>query len=147
MTRLPTAFVAFMAGVQGVSAKAETVSIACEGVANTTEAVGFNGNNQIVTAPRSNGASVIFKLVDGKAQIKLPSTLWRSKGDGWFAVTDLEVGNDAIKGRVPLSSFTKPRLQIDRLSGRIELSSSSYVGSSFTFSGACTLLNEAARKF
>lgn len=146
MTRLSLAFI-FLAGVHSVPAQAETVSIVCEGVANTTEAVGFNGNNQIVTAPRTNGASVIFKLLDGKAQIKLPSTLWRSKGDGWFPVTDLEVGNDAIKGRVPLSSFTKPHLHIDRLNGRIDLSSSSYVGSSFTFSGACTPLDETARKF
>ena len=135
------------ASTQSVQAQSSSVSIVCEGVANTTEAVGFTENNQVLTAPRSNPAAVFFKLKDGQAQIKLPSTLWRSKGDGWFAVTDLEVSSDAIKGRVPLATFTKPRLQIDRLNGTIDMSSSSYMGSSFRFSGSCKPFDESARRF
>lgn len=135
------------ATTQSAAAQVDDISIACEGVKNSTEAVGFGANSQILTAPRSNAAIVIFKLKDGVAQVKLSATLWASKGSGWFPVTDLEVGTGIIKGRVPLGTFTKPRLQIDRINGTIDLSSSSYVGSSFTFSGTCQPFDESARKF
>lgn len=147
MKRLVSLIVCAVAFSQTASAQTEALSISCDGVANTTEAVGFGANSQILTAPRSNSATVIFKLEGGKAAIKLPSTLWHAKGDGWFQIQGLEVSSDAIKGRVPLSTFTKPRLQIDRMNGRMDLSSSTYLGSSFTFSGQCVVLTDASRKF
>jgi hypothetical protein len=137
----------FLASTQSAAADVDDITIACEGVKNSTEAVGFGANSQILTAPRSSAAIVIFKLKDGVAQVKLSATLWASKGDGWFPVTDLEVGTGAIKGRVPLGTFTKPRIQIDRMNGTIDMSSSSYMGSSFTFSGSCQPFNESARRF
>ena len=128
------------------AAQAENVSIACEGVANGSETVGFNANNMPLSAPTSSAAGVVFVLNGGEAKIRLSSTLWQSGGDGWFPVSEIQISETTIKGRVTLSPLTKPRLRIDRISGSIDLSSSSLIGTSFSFSGACVPL-DMRRKF
>ncbi len=125
---------------------AENVSIACEGVTNSSETVGFNENYMPLSAPTSSAAAVVFMLNGSEAKIRLSSTLWQSNGDGWFPVSDVEISETAIKGRVTLSQLTKPRLRIDRISGSIDLSSSSLIGTSFSFSGSCVPL-DTRRKF
>jgi hypothetical protein len=127
------------------AAQADDLSIACDGVVAGSKTVGAT-NEGWLSAPTSNPAAVVFTLSGGEARIRLSSILWRSDGDGWFPVSDLEVSESAIKGRVTLSPLTKPRLRIDRISGNIDLSHSPLIGAPFSFSGACVPL-DMRRKF
>lgn len=103
------------------------------------------GNRVEMTAQHFD-TSVTIQLWNGGGRIKLPSGLVppiHSGGtDGWWELTGATVGDDAIRGQYRLNGLNKPRLTIDRRSGRISI-----VGTSpYRFSGTCDTIDHADRR-
>ena len=80
-------------------------------------------------------ADVQVQLTGGQGWIHLRGKMIppiNSRGtDGWWPLTDLNVGRDVITARYRLNGLNKPRLTIDRRSGRIDINGQT------SFSGSC----------
>jgi hypothetical protein len=81
------------------------------------------------------------------ARIKLPSAMVPLLGGGnggWFIVNELWINDDEITGTIRLNALNKPKLRIDRRSGRITIE-----GGFSDFSGRCDVVHDGAdrRKF
>lgn len=81
--------------------------------------------------------SLMVQLWDGGGRIRLPKSLIppiNSRGDnGWWDLTDVRAGPDMIAATYRLNGLNKPRLTINRRSGRITVQGMSNYG----FRGSC----------
>ncbi len=92
-------------------------------------------------------ASLMIQTWDGGGRIRLPRTLippLNSRGDnGWWALYDVAVGPDTIRATYRLNGLNKPRVTIDRRSGRITVQGFSDYG----FRGSCDVIGHQPRRF
>lgn len=83
----------------------------------------------------------------GGGRIRLPRALIppiNSRGEnGWWDLSDVVVGPDVIHATYRLNGFNKPRVTIDRRSGRITVQGLSNYG----FRGRCDLIGSESRRF
>lgn len=122
------------------SAQTGLISIQCSGVNKASDGNCVFGQNSQMSCwetPNNSNETVFVVIDQGSGRVQIPATLYKTKGDGWMDIEELEVGEQFITGRLNFSSFTKPRLKIDRFAGSIDISSSSLVGTSFKFSASC----------
>lgn len=92
-------------------------------------------------------ASVTVQLWDDGGRILLPSKLIppiHSRGDhGWWELDNLSNGHDTITAEYRLNGLNKPRLVIDRRSGRISIRGTG----DYAFSGTCDSVDNPQRRF
>lgn len=97
--------------------------------ANTTVRRPFNG-------------TIYIDIYGPLGRIKLPKAMLpiiKSDNEGWFDINGLSISDRAIAGKIRINALNKPKLQIDRNTGSIDLSSG--FGS---FSGQCELWDKSA---
>lgn len=94
---------------------------------------------------RRDEARVLFEMADGAARLHLPPELVTAvhggDTDGWWPVSELRIGDDAISGRIRINLVNKPSFRIDRVNGDIELSGL------MPFRGQCENTAGQPRKF
>lgn len=92
-------------------------------------------------------ASVIIQIWDDGGRIRLPSKLIppiHSRGDhGWWELDNVSTGANTISAEYRLNGLNKPKLTIDRRSGRISIRGSA----DYAFSGTCDSADSQQRKF
>lgn len=92
-------------------------------------------------------ASLMIQTWPGGGRIRLPRALVppiHSGGqDGWWDLYDLFVSPDTIRATYRLNGFNKPKVTIDRRSGRITVQGLSDYG----FRGSCDTIGHQQRKF
>ena len=92
-------------------------------------------------------ASLMIQMWDGGGRIRLPKKLIppiNSRGDqGWWDLYDVQTGPDRITASYRLNGLNKPRVTIDRRSGRITVQGFSDYG----FRGTCDLIGDQSRRF
>ncbi|MBB4858333.1 hypothetical protein HNO88_001652 [Novosphingobium chloroacetimidivorans] len=91
-------------------------------------------------------ASLMLQLDGNSGQIRLPKKLippLHSRGqDDWWQLDNVVIGADTISARYRLNGLNKPRLTVDRRSGRITV-----VGSGdYAFRGSCDLVDDAQQR-
>lgn len=92
-------------------------------------------------------ASVTVQTWPGGGRIRLPRSLippLNSRGDnGWWDLTDVSMNADTIHATYRLNGLNKPRLTIDRRSGRITIAGTADYG----FRGECDEIGHETRRF
>jgi hypothetical protein len=92
-------------------------------------------------------ASLMVQTWAGGGRIRLPRSLIppiNSRGNGgWWDLYDVSIGPDVIRGTYRLNGLNKPRVAIDRRSGRITVQGMSDYG----FRGSCDLVGHEPRRF
>ncbi|WP_380878170.1 hypothetical protein [Sphingomonas sp. DBB INV C78] len=92
-------------------------------------------------------ASVTIQIWDGGGRIRLPNKLIppiHSRGDqGWWELDDVVAGRDTITAGYRLNGLNKPKIVIDRRSGRISIRGTS----DYAFSGSCDTVDNPQRRF
>jgi hypothetical protein len=92
-------------------------------------------------------ASLMVQTWAGGGRIRLPKSLIppiNSRGNqGWWDLSDVSVSPDAVRASYRLNGLNKPRLVIDRRSGRITVTGMSDYG----FRGTCDLIGHEPRRF
>lgn len=103
----------------------EGTMIADVGGSSTTASVsgsyGQSATGQAYTTRTGQvGVSVQFRMVNGQAQINLPSAALpalNSAKEGWLNVKDLSISDTQIAGKVRLNFLNSSRFRIDRRTG------------------------------
>lgn len=99
------------------------------------------------TRSQSFDASLMVQTWNGGGRIRLPKSLippLNSRGNnGWWDLTAVSVGPDTIRASYRLNGFNKPRVVIDRRSGRITVQGFSNYG----FRGTCDTIGHEPRRF
>lgn len=100
------------------------------------------------TRPELFDASLMVQTWDGGGRIKLPKSLippLHSRGtDGWWDLSNVSVGPDTIRASYRLNGLNKPKIMIDRRSGRITVQGLS----NYNFRGTCdTIGHDQPRRF
>lgn len=92
-------------------------------------------------------ASLMIQTWNGGGRIRLPRSLvppLNSDGhDGWWDLYDLYVSGDEIRGTYRLNGLNKPKVVIDRRTGRINVQGLSNYG----FRGSCDTIGHTSRRF
>jgi hypothetical protein len=92
-------------------------------------------------------ASVNIQLWDGGGRIRLPKKLIppiHSRGDhGWWELDQVSTNRDTIRAEYRLNGLNKPKVTIDRRSGRISIRGAA----DYAFSGTCDTVDNQARRF
>lgn len=92
-------------------------------------------------------ASLMVQLWTGGGRIRLPKALIppiNSRGSqGWWELHDVEVSPDTIRAAYRLNGLNKPRVTIDRRSGRISVQGTANYG----FRGTCDLIGDRPNRF
>ncbi len=92
-------------------------------------------------------ASLMVQTWDGGGRIRLPRSLIppiNSRGNnGWWDLYDVVTGPDVIRASYRLNGLNKPRVVIDRRTGRITVQGTA----SYGFRGACDMIGRETRKF
>lgn len=92
-------------------------------------------------------ASLTVQTWAGGGRIRLPRSLippLNSRGNnGWWDLYDVAVGPDVIRATYRLNGLNKPRVEIDRRSGRITVKGTADYG----FRGTCDLIGNEPRRF
>jgi hypothetical protein len=92
-------------------------------------------------------ASLMVQTWDGGGRIRLPKSLippLNSRGnDGWWALSDLSIEPDTIRATYRLNGLNKPRMVIDRRTGRITVQGFADYG----FRGTCDVIGNEPRRF
>jgi hypothetical protein len=92
-------------------------------------------------------ASLMVQTWDGGGRIRLPRTLIppiNSRGnDGWWNLYDVSVGPDVIRATYRLNGLNKPKIVIDRRSGKITVQGMA----SYGFRGTCDVIGHESRRF
>ncbi|TXC70559.1 hypothetical protein FSB78_06100 [Sphingomonas ginsenosidivorax] len=92
-------------------------------------------------------ASLMVQTWSGGGRIRLPRSLIppiNSRGNsGWWDLYDVSIGPDMIRGTYRLNGLNKPRVVIDRRSGRITVQGMS----SYGFRGTCDVIGNEPRRF
>jgi hypothetical protein len=100
------------------------------------------------TRPEMFDASLMVQTWEGGGRIRLPKSLVppiNSRGNnGWWDLSNVSVGPDEIRATYRLNSLNKPKIVIDRRSGRITVQGFS----SYSFRGTCdTIGHDQPRRF
>lgn len=92
-------------------------------------------------------ASLMVQTWEGGGRIRLPRSLIppiNSRGNnGWWDLYDVVVSPDTIRATYRLNGLNKPRVVIDRRTGRITVQGTA----SYGFRGSCDVIGREARKF
>lgn len=92
-------------------------------------------------------ASLMIQLWGDGGRIRLPKSLIppiNSRGSGgWWDLYDIRNGRDVITATYRLNGLNKPRITIDRRSGRITVQGTA----SYGFRGTCDLIAREERRF
>lgn len=92
-------------------------------------------------------ASLMIQIWSDGGRIRLPRALIppiNSRGNqGWWELYDVVVSPDTIRATYRLNGLNKPRLVIDRRSGRITVQGTS----SYGFRGSCDVIGQEQRRF
>ncbi|MBB5727971.1 hypothetical protein [Sphingomonas prati] len=92
-------------------------------------------------------ASLTVQTWDGGGRIRLPKSLvppLNSRGsDGWWDLSDVVVEPDTIRATYRLNGLNKPKVVIDRRTGRITVKGFSDYG----FRGTCDTIGHEPRRF
>lgn len=92
-------------------------------------------------------ASLMIQTWPGGGRIRLPRSLIppiNSRGDnGWWDLYDVSVGPDTIRATYRLNGLNKPKIVIDRRSGRITVQGMSNYG----FRGTCDAIGRQQNRF
>ena len=92
-------------------------------------------------------ASLMVQTWDGGGRIRLPRSLIppiNSRGNnGWWDLYDVMVGPDVVRASYRLNGLNKPRVEIDRRSGRITVHGTG----SYGFRGSCDAIGHEPRRF
>lgn len=103
----------------------------------------YDFGNRTELTTRQFDASVMIQLWDGGGRIRLPRSLIppiHSGGtarDGWWDLYDVDQGRDQIRATYRLNGPNKPRVTIDRRSGRIRIQGIYNYG----FNGSCDTID------
>ncbi len=107
----------------------------------------YTYGNRTELATRDFDASIMVQLWDGGGRIRLPSSLVppiHSRGEhGWWELDSVSRGRDTITAQYRLNGLNKPRLTIDRRSGRISIRGTA----GYAFAGSCDTANSSERRF
>lgn len=124
-----------------------------DGIASGTRWTWNSGHNRYdydsysETRPEMFDASLMVQTWEGGGRIRLPKSLippLNSRGNnGWWDLSDVAVGPDTIRGTYRLNGLNKPRIVIDRRSGRITVQGFSNYG----FRGTCDTIGHEPRRF
>lgn len=99
------------------------------------------------TRPEVFDASLMIQTWGGGGRIRLPRSLIppiNSRGDnGWWDLYDVAVASDTIRATYRLNGLNKPKVVIDRRSGRITVQG---LGD-YAFRGTCDLIGHEPRRF
>ncbi len=139
-------------GVDAAGAETPFMRLRCDGKSSLLEehdSLRFLKSGGVSTSKsfgrRRDDERVLFEIRDGAARVHLPPALVTAvhsgDADGWWPVTDLRVGEDAISGRLRINVVNKPSFRIDRVNGDIELSGL------MPFRGQCESTAGQERKF
>lgn len=92
-------------------------------------------------------ASLMIQLWDGGGRIRLPRTLIppiNSRGDnGWWDLRDVNAGSNAITATYRLNGLNRPRLTVDRRTGRVTVQGAA----NYAFRGTCDEVGRESRRF
>lgn len=91
-------------------------------------------------------ASLMLQFWGDSGRIRLPKKLIppiHSRGqDDWWTLDNVAIGRDTITGSYRLNGLNKPRLTVDRRSGRITV-----IGmADYAFRGTCDLVGDASQR-
>ena len=149
--------IALAASLIAGGASAETLRLSCLGTATRTVASvsgtqlrDNEGNTASGETTNYRSAQsderLLIEIADGQGRVRLPNALvpLLSGGgtDGWWNLSDVQVGEDEIVGHYALNYINHPTIRIDRHSGRIEVDERAR-----TFRGACEAMADQPRKF
>lgn len=99
------------------------------------------------TRPEVFDASLMVQLWEDGGRIRLPKSLIppiNSRGaGGWWDLNDVRMDSDTITATYRLNGLNKPKVMIDRRSGRITVQGFS----EYAFRGSCDQLGATERKF
>ncbi|RST32107.1 hypothetical protein HMF7854_03930 [Sphingomonas ginkgonis] len=92
-------------------------------------------------------ATLMVQIGAGGGRIRLPRSLVppiNSRGDrGWWDLYDVSVGPALIRASYRLNGLNKPRVLIDRRTGRISVQGTA----GYAFQGSCDLIGDRPRRF
>lgn len=92
-------------------------------------------------------ASLMIQLWNGGGRIRLPRTLIppiNSRGDnGWWDLRDVNAGSNAITATYRLNGLNRPRLTVDRRTGRVIVQGAA----NYSFRGTCDEVGRESRRF
>lgn len=107
----------------------------------------YESGNYTETRREVFDASLTIQTWAGGGRIRLPKSLIppiNSRGDqGWWELRDVSVSPDTIRASYRLNGLNKPKLTIDRRSGRITVEGMSNYG----FRGTCDTIGHEPRRF
>jgi hypothetical protein len=107
----------------------------------------YTYGNRTELTTRDFDASVMIQLWDGGGRIRLPNTLIppiHSRGDhGWWELDKVMRGGDTIPAEYRLNGLNKPRITIDRRSGRISIRGTA----DYAFRGTCDTTDRRQQRF
>lgn len=107
----------------------------------------YTYGNKTELSTQDFDASVMIQLWDGGGRIRLPTSLVppiHSRGDhGWWELDGVSRTRDAIAAQYRLNGLNKPRITIDRRSGRISIRGTA----SYSFTGTCDTIGNQQRRF
>lgn len=142
--------------IAGALALQETplrLDLVCDGQADvstsTTTNVGEPGGP--VNFVTSNGRDRVVERVtvsfsENGGRIRLPDsmlpTIRGRSEDGWRPLSNVEVTDDRITGRMSFNFIDRPSVRIDRVTGTLEVR-----GLDTSFVGECQAIDPSARRF
>lgn len=129
------------------------LDLACQGQADVstsaTTNVGEPGGpvNFVTTNGRDRvGERVTVSFNETGGRIRLPDsmlpTIRGRSEDGWRPLSNVEISDDRITGRLSFNFLDKPSVRIDRVTGTLEVR-----GLDTSFVGECQAIDPAARRF
>lgn len=142
-----------IAGALAAQQSPVRLDLVCEGQANvstsTTTNIGEPGGpvNFVTTNGRdrvSERVTVSINETGGRIRLPdsmLPTIRGRSE-DGWRPLSNLQVGESQITGRMSFNIIDKPSVRIDRVTGTLEVR-----GLDTSFVGECQAIDPTARRF
>lgn len=107
----------------------------------------YTYGNRTELATQDFDASIMVQLWEGGGRIRLPDKLIppiHSRGDhGWWELDNVVRDRDTITAGYRLNGLNKPRLTIDRRSGRISIRGTG----DYAFAGTCDTADSPQRRF
>ena len=105
------------------------------------------GSQTSLTSQQFDASLMLQFFGQGAGRIRLPRGLippLNSRGNaGWWDLYDVSVGPDIITAKYRLNGLNKPRLTVDRRSGRITVQGTA----SYAFRGTCDPVGNGERRF